>query len=276
LRRGGCGYNDGGRLGDGDRMDGTAPTNLPEYTPSALAALDPATLLALLAGDEDRAPRELIDECARRGDAMLDCLEPFATASTWWLVGYWPALFRNKPDSTRDAVRAVAEDRSLDWYYRCGAVAAGLGMAAVRSAQALDDEIDRVARSRPRSTRRTRHATSTGFAIPGSSTLRKRSLRGKRDGQKRTVRRTHRPEWMARKTGSPTPSSVPNPCAPRRAPAGTSRARAAVGRSTRSAASPRTRGREKHDARLATYQRREARRRRELRSARATHPRHYR
>jgi len=167
---------------------------LPEYSPATLAALDPATLLALLAEDEDRAPRELIDEFASRGDATLDCLGPFATASTWWLgdalegewwirlhgamalglmssaragyllaewirriaeaeddnlqdwlAGYWPALFRNKPDSTRDAVRVVAEDQSLDWYHRCGAVEAGLAMAETRSAQALDDEIDRVA-----------------------------------------------------------------------------------------------------------------------------------
>jgi hypothetical protein len=48
---------------------------LPEYSPTTLAALDPETLVALLASDEDRAPRELIDESARRGDAMLACLE---------------------------------------------------------------------------------------------------------------------------------------------------------------------------------------------------------
>ncbi len=164
---------------------------LPEYNPTTLAALDPEALVALLASDEDRAPRELIDECARRGDAMLACLERFAADEIWWLgdaredewwlrlhgamvlglmssaragsllaewlrrmaeaeddnlqdwlAGYWAAFFRNKPDSVRGSVRAVAEDRSLDWYYRCGAVEAALAMAEVQSAQALDSEID--------------------------------------------------------------------------------------------------------------------------------------
>ena len=166
---------------------------LPEYNLTTLAALDPETLVALLASDEDRAPREVIDECASRGDAMLGGLSRrrFADDEIWWLgdaredewwlrlhgamilglmssaraghllaewlrriaeaeddnlqdwlAGYWPALFRNKPDSTRASVRAVAEDPSLDWYHRCGAVEAALAMAEARSDKALDDEID--------------------------------------------------------------------------------------------------------------------------------------
>lgn len=164
---------------------------LPEYSAASLAAADPAALLALVVRDEDRAPRALIDECARRGDAMADRLESFvisraewtedASLGEWWLrfhaamilglmsseraarllvrlmrnvavieddslqdwlIGWWPALFRNKPDAARPALRAVAEDRALDWYYRTGAVEAALGLAEARSVQALEDELD--------------------------------------------------------------------------------------------------------------------------------------
>jgi hypothetical protein len=172
-------------------MNRPAGMEIPEYAVAELAAMTPVVLVELLVRDEDRVPRAAIDECARRGDAMLDRLEPAVTdADAWaddgplgewwlrfhaamilgqipsaragqllaellrqiavadddslqdWLAGYWPALFRNKPGAVRPAVRAVAEDRTLDWYYRSGAVEAALAMANERSAQALEDELD--------------------------------------------------------------------------------------------------------------------------------------
>ena len=164
---------------------------LTEYSAGSLAAAHPAALLALLVRDEDRAPRALIDECARRDNAMVDHLESFvmndsawnddASLGEWWLryhaamilglmsseraaqllvalmrniavaedddlqdwlISFWPALFRNKPDGALPALRALAEDRALDWYYRCGAVDVAVALAEARAAQSLEDELD--------------------------------------------------------------------------------------------------------------------------------------
>jgi hypothetical protein len=41
-----------------------------------------------------------------------------------WLSGYWPALFRNKPDSILPALRALVSDRGCDWYIRTNALEA--------------------------------------------------------------------------------------------------------------------------------------------------------
>ena len=40
-----------------------------------------------------------------------------------WLVGYWPALFANKPDSVLADVSAICEDRTLDPFARSDAAA---------------------------------------------------------------------------------------------------------------------------------------------------------
>jgi hypothetical protein len=73
----------------------SAKAPLPVYTAEELAGLDLEGLLQLLIRNEDRVPRALVDECARRGDAMV---ERFATlvapdefwnddaaAGEWWL-----------------------------------------------------------------------------------------------------------------------------------------------------------------------------------------------
>jgi hypothetical protein len=39
-------------------------------------------------------------------------------------------------------LRALAEDRALDWYYRCGAVDVAVALAEARAAQSLEDELD--------------------------------------------------------------------------------------------------------------------------------------
>lgn len=46
-------------------------TALPAYSEEDLAELDAAALVALMVGDEDRVPRNVIDTCAARGEAMV-------------------------------------------------------------------------------------------------------------------------------------------------------------------------------------------------------------
>jgi SEC-C motif/Protein of unknown function (DUF1186) len=66
---------------------------LPAYTSEHLAALSPAALIDLMAGDEDRVPRSVIEECASRRDEMTAMLEELAARpwpeeealGDWWL-----------------------------------------------------------------------------------------------------------------------------------------------------------------------------------------------
>ncbi len=146
---------------------------LPTYSNDELANRSLPDLMVLMIGDEDRVPRNLIEECARRGDAMTEYLTRLVEDSNdwqaeissgeWWLrlhavmilglipseaaglllvkfmrrmsreeddnlqdwlAGYWPALFRNKPESALPALRELSEDRAADWYIRAGAIEA--------------------------------------------------------------------------------------------------------------------------------------------------------
>jgi len=67
---------------------------LPIYDNETLATWTPSELIENMIRDEDRVPRNVIDECARRGEQMLDFLAPFAqaddeleneTSGHWWL-----------------------------------------------------------------------------------------------------------------------------------------------------------------------------------------------
>ena len=167
---------------------------LPTYSDEHLARLSPSELVDLLIGDEDRVPRNEIDECARRGDAMAECLSTLladdgcwqddAPPGKWWLLlhavmilglisseraglllvefmyrmareddgnlqdwlaGYWPALFRNKPAGVDAALRALCEDRALDWYIRASAVDAFVDAARLRGSEPLDNALAWVA-----------------------------------------------------------------------------------------------------------------------------------
>jgi SEC-C motif len=71
----------------------SAAPPLPAYSEAELAALSHAALIDLLIRDEDRVPRNVIDHCASRGDAMLALLqakiedendEP--VLGEWWLL----------------------------------------------------------------------------------------------------------------------------------------------------------------------------------------------
>jgi SEC-C motif/Protein of unknown function (DUF2384) len=172
-------------------MNPTMTSPLPAYAAERLSGLAISELIRLMAGDEDRVPRDVIDECARRGEEMVRALEELtgaqgfwgdgAVLGEWWLrlhaamilglmaseragvllvalmrgmerarddnledwlSGYWPALFRNKPHAVVPPLRALAQDRGVDWYMRIGAIEAVLAFAEQRGAQALDAELD--------------------------------------------------------------------------------------------------------------------------------------
>ena len=71
-------------------------SELPQYPSETLCALSTDELVEILVRDEDRVPRNVIDECARRGDGMLDRLADIlengpgwkdeATTGEWWLL----------------------------------------------------------------------------------------------------------------------------------------------------------------------------------------------
>ena len=60
------------------------PGSLPSYSAEKLAQTTAPELLRLLIRNEDRVPRSLIDECARRGEAMLDLLEDVLRKDYYW------------------------------------------------------------------------------------------------------------------------------------------------------------------------------------------------
>lgn len=167
-----------------------AITPLPRYGADRLAAMGPKQLVAALTGDEDRAPRELMDACARRGDVMLAHLaavvdddrpwDDLARGEWWfrlhaamilglmqeagagellvglmhriadegdddlqdWLAGYWPALFRNKPNSVLAALRELAVDDAHGWYIRCQAVESVIEFEHHQAAGRFDAALD--------------------------------------------------------------------------------------------------------------------------------------
>jgi SEC-C motif len=78
-------------------MTGATPIRdiapLPSYAEEYLAGLDPAALIELMTGDEDRVPRSVIDVCARRGEKMAAALKDLVerpwlrpeSTGAWWL-----------------------------------------------------------------------------------------------------------------------------------------------------------------------------------------------
>jgi hypothetical protein len=57
---------------------------LPAYADDVLRGHTVAELVRLLARDDDRLPRNVIDECARRGDEMLDALTELLEKDYYW------------------------------------------------------------------------------------------------------------------------------------------------------------------------------------------------
>jgi SEC-C motif len=169
----------------------SAQAPLPVYAAEELAGLDLEGLLHVLIRNEDRVPRAHIDECARRGEAMVERLATLverdefwkgdAALGEWWLrlhsamilglipgeragsllaalmrridqagdhslqdwlSGYWPALFRNKPDGVEPLLRELAQDRGIDWYMRIQAIESLIAFGEQRGANALDERLD--------------------------------------------------------------------------------------------------------------------------------------
>lgn len=68
-------------------------TALPEYTEQELSHQTPAELIDLLIENEDRAPRNLIDACVKRGEEMVHYLQGLHDSGDLWqkegLDGKW-------------------------------------------------------------------------------------------------------------------------------------------------------------------------------------------
>ena len=56
----------------------------PQYRPDALTAMPARDLLDLMVLDEDRVPRNVIDECASRGEAMIEALRDVLAQGRAW------------------------------------------------------------------------------------------------------------------------------------------------------------------------------------------------
>lgn len=163
---------------------------LPAYANDELENLDLPSLIDLLIANEDRVPRNVIDECARRGDTMVEQLSGLIEdsrdwwiepAGEWWLklhavmilglipteraglllvnfmrrmsreedhdlqdwlASCWPALFQNKPESVLPALRALCEDRAVDWYIRTCAVEAVVAAAQRQGGDAVESALE--------------------------------------------------------------------------------------------------------------------------------------
>ncbi len=171
---------------------------LPTYSDNELVALSDTELVDLLKRDGDRVPRNVIDECARRGE-LMECIcervlvtdwdsaseldDEWDDPDAWWLplhaimilglmssrsagllliealqrtaeddaladwcAGYWPALFRNKPEDVLPRLHSASTDRNLDPYMRAHMVDVIVSLAARRGARALDDALGDIAR----------------------------------------------------------------------------------------------------------------------------------
>ncbi len=58
-----------------------------------------------------------------------------------WLSGWWPALFRNKPESVVQALHGLCADRSFDWHVRSHAMEPIIAAAERRGSGQLDEAL---------------------------------------------------------------------------------------------------------------------------------------
>ena len=59
-----------------------------------------------------------------------------------WLASCWPSLFKNKPESVLPALRALCEDRALDWYIRTCAIEAYVAAAHRQGGDTLESALE--------------------------------------------------------------------------------------------------------------------------------------
>jgi hypothetical protein len=64
-----------------------------------------------------------------------------------WLAGFWSAQFLNKPDSVLSALRALCEERDMDWYMRANALDPYIAAASRQGGEALEQALAWLARN---------------------------------------------------------------------------------------------------------------------------------
>lgn len=87
--------------------------SLPSYSDEHLASCSAIELWQLLVRHEDRAPRNLIDECARRSDEILDHAASLLDKDYYWSGDetqgeWWLRLARLSSTQSRPSTPAVA------------------------------------------------------------------------------------------------------------------------------------------------------------------------
>jgi hypothetical protein len=139
------------------------PAPLPVYSAESLARLEPRELIGLLTGDDERAstgeesrgewwlPLHAVHilgliASEEAGLLLVRFMRRMAQDDDDdlqdWLSGYWPALFRNKPDSAVEAVRGFCLDRAFGWYVRIQGVEVTTAAAHARGGAALEAALD--------------------------------------------------------------------------------------------------------------------------------------
>lgn len=141
--------------------DAGAVKPLPEYPSEELAQRDAGDLLTLLVRDEDRAPYDLIEACAARGEAMVEALHRAVDAGRawadpheegdWWLMLHAAMILGRIPSASAglELVRLMQrydfeDDLNLqDWIAGdWPALFANKPAAAIDAARALAEDRD--------------------------------------------------------------------------------------------------------------------------------------
>jgi SEC-C motif len=118
----------------------------PHYDSDALAAMSESELIDRLIQDEDRAPRNVIDECAQRGEAMVAHLREVLARGRAWKIESEEEDNRGEDD---DDIDGKSENTNGDWWLVHHAVMIlGLipsetaGLLLVDYMRRIDEEID--------------------------------------------------------------------------------------------------------------------------------------
>ena len=103
--------------------------SLPHYEHDAIAAMSASELIGRLIHDEDRAPRNVIDECARRGETMVAHLREVLTQGRAWTL-------ESDEDETEEVIDDIDASANGDWWLLHHAVMI-LGLIASENAGLL-------------------------------------------------------------------------------------------------------------------------------------------
>jgi hypothetical protein len=105
---------------------------LPTYPDEDLAELSSVELIDTLIENEDRVPRNVIDECVRRGDEITNYLRTLHEDDFLWQLdgsdGEW-------------WLRYHCEDRNLDWFIRVNAIDPIMAALSRQGGEALEQAL---------------------------------------------------------------------------------------------------------------------------------------